>query len=113
MLFRSNDTATTEIYTRAYTLSLHDALPIYFAAIAWVRAWTLDVGYEISLTVSLAVVAIILWTSLVASVLPLIIKKVGIDPAVVSGPMITTVIDGTGLIIYFSIARMVIEQLGT
>ena len=29
MLFRSNDTATTEIYTRPYTLSLHDALPIY------------------------------------------------------------------------------------
>ena len=29
MLFRSNDTATTEIYTRAYTLSLHDALPFY------------------------------------------------------------------------------------
>lgn len=57
-------------------------------------------------------VAIVLWTSLVASVLPLIIKKVGIDPAVVSGPMITTVIDGTGLIIYFTIARMVIEQLG-
>ena len=28
MLFRSNDTATTEIYTQAYTLSLHDALPI-------------------------------------------------------------------------------------
>lgn len=88
-------------------------IAVSVAAIAWVRAWTLDVGYEISLTVSLAVVAIILWTSLVASVLPLIIKKVGIDPAVVSGPMITTVIDGTGLIIYFSIARMVIEQLGT
>ena len=31
MLFRSNDTATTEIYTRPYTLSLHDALPIYYA----------------------------------------------------------------------------------
>ena len=29
MLFRSNDTATTEIYTQRYTLSLHDALPIY------------------------------------------------------------------------------------
>ena len=31
MLFRSNDTATTEIYTRPYTLSLHDALPIFAA----------------------------------------------------------------------------------
>ena len=34
MLFRSNDTATTEIYTRAYTLSLHDALPISTAELA-------------------------------------------------------------------------------
>ena len=82
------------------------------ASVAWVRALVQGVGTDVALTVSLSVVAIVLWTSLVASVLPLIIKKVGIDPAVVSGPMITTVIDGTGLIIYFTIARMVIEQLG-
>ena len=34
MLFRSNDTATTEIYTRPYTLSLHDALPFSVSAIS-------------------------------------------------------------------------------
>ena len=87
-------------------------IAVTVAAVAWVRAWTQGVGTDVALTVSLSVVAIVLWTSLVASVLPLLIKKVGIDPAVVSGPMITTVIDGTGLIIYFSIARVVIEQLG-
>ena len=38
MLFRSNDTATTEIYTRPYTLSLHDALPILESVSADVRA---------------------------------------------------------------------------
>lgn len=82
------------------------------ASVAWVRALVQGVGTDVALTVSLSVVAIVLWTSLVASVLPLVIKKVGIDPAVVSGPLITTVIDGTGLIIYFSIARVVIDQLG-
>ena len=34
MLFRSNDTATTEIYTSSYTLSLHDALPIWVTGVA-------------------------------------------------------------------------------
>lgn len=87
-------------------------IAVTVASVAWVRALVQGVGTDVALTVSLSVVAIVLWTSLVASVLPLVIKKVGIDPAVVSGPLITTVIDGTGLIIYFSIARMVIEQLG-
>lgn len=87
-------------------------IAVTVASVAWVRALVQGVGTDVALTVSLSVVAIVLWTSLVASVLPLVIKKVGIDPAVVSGPLITTVIDGTGLIIYFSIARVVIEQLG-
>lgn len=81
------------------------------AGLAWLRALTLGVGGEIALTVSLSVVAIILWASLVASLLPLLLRRLGIDPAVVSGPMITTVVDGTGLLIYFSIARAVISTI--
>ncbi|SDC26503.1 magnesium transporter [Sanguibacter gelidistatuariae] len=82
------------------------------AGIAWVRALTLGVGEEVAITVAISVVVIVLWTSLVASVLPLLLNRLGVDPAVVSGPMITTVVDGTGLIIYFTVARLVITQLG-
>lgn len=82
------------------------------AGVAWVRALTLGVGSEVAVTVAISIVAIVLWTSLVASALPLLLKRLGVDPAVVSGPMITTVVDGTGLIIYFTIARLVISQLG-
>ena len=45
MLFRSNDTATTEIYTRMDTLSLHDALPIYLDGVAGMVAAILC-GYD-------------------------------------------------------------------
>ena len=46
-----------------------------------------------------------MWSALVSSILPLVLKKVRIDPAVVSAPMIATIVDGTGLMIYFMIAH--------
>ena len=81
------------------------------ALAALIRAWTLGVGPEITLTVTLTVAAIVLWSSFVASVLPPVLKKCRIDPAVVSAPLIATVVDGTGLIIYFMIAHATLSQL--
>jgi Mg/Co/Ni transporter MgtE len=78
---------------------------------AVIRAWTLGVGPEVTLTVSLTVVAIVLWSSFVASVLPPVLKKLRIDPALVSAPLIATVVDGTGLMIYFWIAHLTLSQL--
>nr|WP_319436623.1 magnesium transporter [Mycobacterium sp. RTGN5] len=81
------------------------------AAAAIVRAWTLGVGPQITITVSLTVAAIVLWSALVSSILPLLLKKCRVDPAVVSAPMIATIVDGTGLIIYFLIAHATLPQL--
>ncbi|MGN7781493.1 magnesium transporter [Mycolicibacterium sp. 22603] len=81
------------------------------ALAALIRAWTLGVGPEITLTVTLTVAAIVLWSSFVASILPPVLKKCRIDPAVVSAPMIATIVDGTGLIIYFMIAHATLSQL--
>ncbi len=86
-------------------------IAITIAVVAWGRAWTLDVGAEVAWTVAISAAAIIVWSSLIASVLPLLLARVKIDPAVVSGPMITTLVDGTGLIIYFTVARMMISAL--
>lgn len=69
------------------------------------RAWIMGIGMEITLIVSLTLVCITLWSAVVSSVIPLTLKRVGIDPAVVSAPFIATLIDGTGLIIYFKIAQ--------
>ena len=81
------------------------------ALAALIRSWTLGVGPEITLTVTLTVAAIVLWSSFVASILPPVLKKCRIDPAVVSAPMIATIVDGTGLIIYFMIAHATLSQL--
>ena len=81
------------------------------ALAALIRAWTLGVGMEVTITVCLTIVAIVLWSSLVASILPPTLKKLRLDPAVVSAPMIATIVDGTGLMIYFTIAHLVMPQL--
>lgn len=62
-------------------------------------------GWHISVIVGLALPAIIVWATSVGSLLPLMAKRFGQDPAVMSAPFITTFVDATGLIIYFEIAR--------
>ncbi|WP_246039729.1 magnesium transporter [Glycomyces buryatensis] len=65
-------------------------------------------GWQIGLIIALTLLVICTWSTLVGSFLPLMAKKVGIDPAVVSAPMISTLCDATGLVIYFSIAAAVL-----
>ena len=76
------------------------------AAIA--QAYILGVSSDIATAVSIAVVAICVWAATVAAALPLVLRRAGVDPAVVSAPLISTLVDGTGLIIYFEIARLVL-----
>ncbi|MFV0262598.1 MAG: magnesium transporter [Kluyvera sp.] len=78
---------------------------ITLGAAGCLRAWMMGIGPEITFIVSLTLVCVTLWSAVVSSVIPLVIKRVGIDPAVVSAPFIATLIDGTGLIIYFKIAQ--------
>jgi magnesium transporter len=49
-----------------------------------------------------------LWGSLVGSMLPMALKRVGIDPAIASAPFVATFVDVTGLIIYFSMASYIL-----
>jgi magnesium transporter len=73
------------------------------------RAWTLGVERGVGETVALTAAAIVLWAATVAALLPLVLKRLRIDPAVVSAPLITTLVDGTGLVLYFEIARRVLK----
>jgi magnesium transporter len=79
------------------------------AVVAFGRAWILGVGYDVGLVVSVTILAICLWSATVAAVLPLALRRLRIDPAVVSAPLITTLVDGTGLIIYFEIAKVLLH----
>ena len=92
-------------------LSTGSMVALTMALAAVIRAWTLGVGPEITLTVALTVAAIVMWSSLISSILPPLLKKIRVDPALVSAPLIATIVDGTGLIIYFMIAHATLPQL--
>jgi magnesium transporter len=64
---------------------------------------------DVAFTVGLALVGIVLWGSLIGSMLPLLLKRLGLDPATSSAPFVATLVDVTGLIIYFSVALLVMR----
>ncbi|MGZ8509319.1 MAG: magnesium transporter [Chitinophagaceae bacterium] len=71
---------------------------------------TFGVHYlRIAFTVGLSLMGIVLWGSLMGSMLPLILKKLGADPAASSTPFVATLVDVTGLLIYFSVAFMMLS----
>ncbi|PSL29989.1 magnesium transporter [Chitinophaga ginsengisoli] len=58
----------------------------------------------IGITVGLSLIGVVLWGTLSGSMLPLLLKKLGADPATSSAPFVATLVDVTGLLIYFSVA---------
>jgi magnesium transporter len=66
-------------------------------------------GTDFAAVVGFALVTICTWATLAGSALPLLAKRVGVDPAVVSAPVITTLVDASGLIIYFLFAQAILD----
>jgi magnesium transporter len=85
------------------------AMGLVMAVLGIGQAFILGVSADIATAVAIAVVAICTWAALVAGALPLLLRRAGVDPAVVSAPLISTLVDGTGLLIYFEIARLVLR----
>ncbi len=65
--------------------------------------------FLVALTVFLALIGVVLWGTLSGAMLPLLLKKCRLDPAVASAPFVATLVDVTGLIIYFSIAIVILR----
>lgn len=63
----------------------------------------------IAFTVSIALIGVVMWGTLMGSMLPLGLKKIGFDPAASSAPFVATLVDVTGLMIYFSIALLLLK----
>jgi magnesium transporter len=61
-------------------------------------------------TVSLSLVGIVLWGSLIGSMFPFVLRRFGADPATSSAPFVATMVDVTGLIIYFSVAAFILAE---
>ncbi|MBR5246150.1 MAG: magnesium transporter [Clostridia bacterium] len=63
-----------------------------------------DIGWKMALVVSVTMIAAVVFAKVVGSILPVIAKKIGFDPAVMSSPFISTIVDAVTLLIYFAIA---------
>ena len=68
-----------------------------------------DVGWQIALVVSVTMIAAVVFAKVVGSILPVIAKKIGFDPAVMSSPFISTIVDAVTLLIYFTIASSLLN----
>lgn len=65
--------------------------------------------FGVGLTVGLTLVGIVLWGTLVGSMLPFVLRRFGLDPATSSAPFVATLVDVTGLVIYFSVAIVILR----
>lgn len=92
-------------------------LGIILGALGFVRiaTWQLfadtygDYWIPIALVISFSLVGVVLWGSLTGSMLPFVLRKLGADPASSSAPFVSTLVDVTGLIIYFTIATLILK----
>ena len=62
-----------------------------------------------ALTVAVALVGVVLWGTLVGSMLPFVLRRAGFDPATSSAPFVATLVDVTGLVIYFSVGSVILR----
>jgi magnesium transporter len=65
--------------------------------------------FEVGLTVGVALVGVVLWGTVVGSMLPFVLQRIGLDPATSSAPFVATLVDVTGLVIYFSAAILILR----
>ena len=68
-----------------------------------------DIGWQVALVVSVTMIAAVVFAKVVGSILPVIAKKIGFDPAVMSSPFISTIVDAVTLLIYFAIASSILN----
>jgi magnesium transporter len=79
---------------------------------AYFRVFIQDHNMLLGLTVAAALLATLLTANLTGALMPLALRKIGLDPALTAGPFIATVIDAVGITIYFQIAMVLMKFIG-
>ncbi|NLJ78058.1 MAG: magnesium transporter [Tissierellia bacterium] len=83
---------------------------ILLAIVNFFRVYLISgVGLFVSITISITLLATVVMSKVVGGVLPMIAKKMNIDPAIMAGPLITTIVDALSLMIYFAIAVRILH----
>lgn len=83
-------------------------LGLLVAPIALLQALFWRAPVQLAITVAVTMFAICVWSTTVGSLIPILAQRFGVDPAVLSAPLITTLVDATGLVIYFTIAKLIL-----
>jgi magnesium transporter len=90
-------------------MSIGVMIGVLIGTVAFFRTLLWGQHTPMAFTVAITVLVICTWSTTVGSLIPIAAERFGVDPAVLSAPLITTLVDATGLIIYFSIAKVILH----
>jgi magnesium transporter len=79
--------------------------------VAFAQAYWVTQDIKLALTIAVTVCAICVWSTTVGAIVPIVAHHFRVDPALLSAPLITTLVDATGLLIYLSIAKLILDQI--
>jgi magnesium transporter len=89
-------------------------LGVLLGAIGFVYIWVLHRNAAFAAVIGLAILFICMWSNCVGALVPILARRFGIDPAVISAPLISTLVDATGLVIFYTVAIiLLIKMAGT
>ncbi|MCG2750835.1 MAG: magnesium transporter [Desulfobacteraceae bacterium] len=83
-------------------------LGITLGVTLFLRSYFWQGGLEVGLVIGLSMIAVIMWSNLLGSLLPILLSHFHLDPAVISSPLLATLVDATGLLIYFYLAKLIL-----
>ncbi|HSB90652.1 MAG TPA: magnesium transporter [Anaerolineales bacterium] len=87
------------------------ALGLLLGAVAFGRVMLWGVGWPIAIIVGVTILAVCMWANVVGSLIPIAADTLGIDPTVMSAPLIATLVDATGLLIYMTVAGFILTEI--
>jgi magnesium transporter len=96
----------------SFTLGVWLGLIGFFRIVLWQHLGWMDYGSDyvlVAITVWLSLLGVVMFGSITGSMLPFVLRRLGFDPATSSAPFVATLVDVTGLIIYFSIALLILR----
>ena len=79
--------------------------------VAFAQAYWITQDLKLALTIAVTVCTICIWSTTVGAIIPITAHRIGVDPTVLSAPLISTLVDATGLLIYMSIAKLILDQI--
>ena len=92
-----------------HELAVGIVLGLVMGVVAYGRAMLWGTGQAVAVTVAVSIATIVIWANALGSLLPIIAYRLKIDPTVVSGPAMSTLVDATGLFIYFTVAGIILS----